>query len=90
MDVIANDRDPEGNVPLLLVDAVNANPAKGRASVISSSMIGYEADQGGIAGSDIVTYTVSDSLGATATGTVNITILKTGLCFQVPMPNNKQ
>jgi hypothetical protein len=73
-------------VPLEVVGAVNANPAKGSASVISSSTVRYEADQSGASGSDIVTYTVRDSLGATSTGTLNITIRTTGTCLQIQAP----
>ena len=85
-DVIFNDTDPEGNVPLTVVDAVNANSAKGTASVVSSSTVRYDAEQSGLTGSDVVTYSVRDSLGATSTGTLNITIRTTGTCFQAPTP----
>lgn len=88
VNVIANDSDPEGNVPLVVIGAANANPAKGSASVgSSSSMVRYEADLGGATGADSVTYTVRDSLGATSTGTVSITIRTTGTCFQAPTPD---
>ena len=86
VDVLVNDSDPEGNVPLEVTGAANANPAKGSAFAVSASTVRYEADLGGATGSDSVTYTVRDSLGATATGTISITIRPTGNCFAAPVP----
>lgn len=86
VNVIANDSDPEGNVPLVVTGASNANPAKGTAYAVSASTVRYEADPGGATGSDSVTYTVRDSLGATSTGTVNITIRTTGACSLTAAP----
>ena len=71
-DVTFNDSDPEGNVPLVLLSAVNANPSHGSASVASASSVSYEA-YGTATGTDVVTYTVRDSLGASSTGTLTIT-----------------
>lgn len=71
-DVTANDSDPEGHVPLVVLSAVNADPSLGSASVASASSVSYEA-YGTATGSDTVTYTVRDSLGATATGTLTVT-----------------
>lgn len=70
-DVTFNDSDPEGNVPLVVLSAVNANSSVGTASVASASSVSYEA-YGTAISSDSVTYTVRDSLGATATGTLSI------------------
>lgn len=70
-DVTANDSDPEGNTPLALLSAYNANPSLGYASVASASSVSYEA-YGTASGTDIVTYTVRDSLGATSTGTLTV------------------
>jgi YD repeat-containing protein len=88
VNVTANDSDPDGNVPLVVIDAVNANPAafKGMPSVVSGSVVGFQARENGATGATAVTYTVRDSLGATATGTINITIRTTGTCFQAPTP----
>jgi len=85
-DVIFNDTDPEGNVPLVVLEAFNANTAKGTAYASSSSTVRYEADQSGATGADTITYIVRDSLGATSTGIVNVTIRTTGTCFQAPTP----
>jgi YD repeat-containing protein len=71
-DVIFNDSDPEGNVPLSLVSAVNSNASLGSAYVASASNVQYEAYAS--AGSDTVTYTVQDSLGATSTGTLTVSV----------------
>lgn len=71
-DVTFNDSDPEGNVPLVLLSAVNANSSHGSASVASASSVSYEA-YGTATGTDIVTYTVRDSLGASSTGTLSVT-----------------
>lgn len=76
-DVTVNDSEPEGNVPLVVLSAINANASKGAASVASASSVSYEA-YADASGSDTVTYTVRDSLGATSTGTLSITILATG------------
>jgi YD repeat-containing protein len=71
-NVTANDSDPEGHVPLEVLSAVNANASLGSASVASASSVFYEA-YGTATGSDAVTYTVRDSLGATSTGTLTVT-----------------
>jgi YD repeat-containing protein len=77
-DVTFNDSDPEGNVPLVLLSVVNTNPSVGAPSVVSASTVRYEADISGGTGSDTVTYTVRDSLGATATGTLSVTVVNSG------------
>lgn len=69
-NVIANDSDPEGNVPLALVAVTSS--ALGEAYVADSSSVGFTAYGG--AGSTSVTYTVRDSLGATATGVLAISV----------------
>ena len=73
LNVIANDTDPEGNYPLTLVSVTsNTNNQYGSPYVNSSQEIGFS---GGCApGNDQVTYTVSDSLGATATGLVAVRV----------------
>lgn len=88
VNVTANDSDPEGNVPLTVIDAVNANPTafKGMPEVVSGSTVGFQARENGATGATSVIYTVQDSLGATSTGTLNITIRTTGTCFQAPTP----
>jgi len=67
--VLANDTDPEGNLPLVLL-SVSAG-TKG-TSALSGSSVYYESTN--LGGLEALTYTVRDSLGATSTGTLNITI----------------
>jgi YD repeat-containing protein len=76
-DVTFNDSDPEGNVPLVVLSAVNANASRGAVSVVSASSVSYESYDFP-AGTDTVTYTVRDSLGATSTGTLTVTTTQTG------------
>ena len=65
--------DPEGNVPLVLLSVVNSNSSLGSSSLVGGTLsISYEAYA--TVGSDTVTYTVRDSLGATATGTLTVNI----------------
>jgi hypothetical protein len=68
--VLANDYDPDGNTPLSLV-GVSYGGMLGSASV-SGSNVYFEAYDS--TGNAAVTYTVADSLGATANGTLTITI----------------
>lgn len=73
-NVLANDTDPEGNYPLSLVSVSGA-----RFSVNSTTELKYNGStqHGGTA---TATYTVRDSLGATATGTLTVTI-GSGVCL---------
>jgi YD repeat-containing protein len=75
-NVVANDSDPEGNTPLVLLDV--SPGTKGNASVASGTTVQYESfDE---TGSDPLVYTVRDSLGASSTGTLNVTIASGGTC----------
>ena len=74
-NVLANDSDPEGHYPLSLVSVTQGN--KGAATIISSTTIQFDA--GFATGGSALTYTVQDSLGATSTGTLNITVTS-GTC----------
>lgn len=76
--VTGNDTDPEGNLPITLV-SVNgqSNYGAGTASVLSSSQIQYEANNAP-GQTDTVTYTIQDSLGATSTGTLPVTVTNAG------------
>jgi Bacterial Ig domain len=75
--VVANDTDPEGNYPLSLV-SVTYSGLRGDAYVVSSTSV--EFDSNGTSGTAAITYTVSDSLGATSNGTFTVTISSTGVC----------
>ena len=81
MNVTSNDSDPE-NHALTLVAVSEADPDRGVASVASASFIRFES--GPVTGSEVLTYTVADSLGATATGTLTITVAG-GTCPIAPI-----
>ncbi|MGZ8287289.1 MAG: Ig-like domain-containing protein [Allosphingosinicella sp.] len=68
--VLTNDTDPDGNVPLTLLAVTQGT--KGTASVGLREKVAYTP--GNQTGTDVLTYTVRDSLGASATGTLTLTI----------------
>jgi YD repeat-containing protein len=68
--VLANDSDPDGNTPLQLV-SVSYTGTLGEASVSGSDVRFLPAWTSGTAD---VTYTMSDSLGATASAILHISI----------------
>jgi hypothetical protein len=70
IDVLANDSDPDGDA--LDVPAVGA-PANGTAALAGNGRVTY-TPAAGFVGSDSFTYTLRDATGATATGTVNVTV----------------
>jgi YD repeat-containing protein len=73
VNVTQNDTDPEGNVPLT-VTAVN----QPWAWVASGSSVGMTTpDTNGIY---TIAYTVSDTLGASSTGTLTVTVSGTQQC----------
>ena len=63
INVTANDTDPEGNYPLTVTD-VTEQSYLGWLSVTSASTITFYAND--IPGTDVVEYTVEDSLGASS------------------------
>jgi hypothetical protein len=73
--VLANDSDPDGNLPLALV-SVSGSSARGTAEKSGNTVL-FKVS--GIAGTATVTYVMSDSLGATDSATLTITI---GGCTQ--------
>lgn len=77
-NVVANDTDPEGNYPLTLVSATVLDTAKGNAFVSGTTDVYFTAF--GATGSARVDYVVKDSLGATATGRLNVTITSGSGC----------
>lgn len=70
-NVLSNDTDPEGHYPLALV-GVSGGGTRGAATIVSATTIEYESY--GTAGTDVITYVVADSLGATSTGTLTVSI----------------
>ena len=77
-DVVANDSDPDGDYPLALTD-VYYNGSKGTAFAVSSTSIEFESS--GTTGTAAISYTVSDSRGATSTGTFTVTINSVFMCW---------
>ena len=77
-NVVANDTDPEGNYPLTIT-AVYYNGSKGTAFAVSGTDIEFESS--GSTGTAAISYTVSDSLGATSTGTFTVTINSVFMCW---------
>jgi hypothetical protein len=76
VNVTANDTDPGGNYPLTVTGVSGAT--KGTASVISASTIEY--DSLGPTGTTTFSYTVQNSIGQSATGSITITITSSGVC----------
>lgn len=77
-NVVANDYDPDGNMPLSLV-SVNSTGSVD-AVVVSITTIQFI---GSVIGTEILSYVVQDSLGATATGTINYhTTGQQSTCYQ--------
>jgi hypothetical protein len=74
-NLTANDTDPEGHYPLVVLSAVSNG--KGTASVVSASEVSFTSS--GSTGGTTVTYTVRDNLGASSSGTLNVNITS-GVC----------
>jgi Ca2+-binding RTX toxin-like protein len=70
VDVLANDGDADGD-PIAVAGVTQ--PAQGAASINPNGTVRY-IPAGGFSGVDSFTYTVADSRGATAVGTVTITV----------------
>lgn len=77
-DVVANDSDADGDYPLAITQ-VYYNGAKGVAFPVSSTSIEFESS--GSTGTAAISYTVSDSRGATSTGTFTVTINSVFMCW---------
>jgi hypothetical protein len=74
IDVLANDRDPDGDT--LTIASIGA-PANGTAAMSGASIVYTPA--AGFSGTDRFTYTISDGRGGTASAAVSVTVL--------PQPN---
>ncbi|HTU10238.1 MAG TPA: Ig-like domain-containing protein [Allosphingosinicella sp.] len=70
INVLDNDSDPEGNYPLTVTSVTGATI--GTAWVWNGTSVYYESTI--TPGSETLTYTVQDSLGATSNGTIQITV----------------
>lgn len=69
-NVTDNDTDPEGNLPLEVIAVTSGS--MGDAGVSSSTSITYISN--GTTGTEVLTYTVRDSLGAASNGSVTVTV----------------
>jgi YD repeat-containing protein len=69
--VLANDGDPDGDS---LTVTTASTPAHGQVAVVGDASITYTPASGYV-GPDSFTYAISDGRGATATGTVAVTVL---------------
>lgn len=75
VNLTSNDTDPEGNYPLALQSITWAGGADASATIVSgSSVVAYSGSTDDVT---TLSYTVADSLGATATGQLTIS---TTLC----------
>jgi YD repeat-containing protein len=72
--VLANDSDPDGNLPLALV-SVSGGGTRGTASISGTQIVFTPS---GVTGTATVTYVMRDSLGATAGATLTIAIADGG------------
>jgi hypothetical protein len=75
-DVLDNDYDPDGNTPLSQL-SVSYSGSLGAALDRSPGIVFRPNNSG--TGTAVITYTIQDSLGATATGTFNLNIVQ-GQC----------
>jgi YD repeat-containing protein len=75
-----NDTDPDGDS--ITFQAIATQPQHGWLSGIAQGGYSYISYGGGYVGSDSFTYTIKDSLGLFATGTVNIELVN-----QAPVAN---
>jgi hypothetical protein len=83
-NVTANDTDADGNYPLTVLSASSGTAIN--VGVASASSLQIESF--GTKGTFPVTYTIQDSLGATATGTLSVTV--TGTAAQCSAPQQLQ
>jgi hypothetical protein len=77
VNVTANDTDPGGHYPLTLI-AVSGGGTKGIGSVASATTV--EFDSYGPTGTANLTYTIQNSVGATADGSLTVTVTSAGTC----------
>lgn len=78
INLTANDSDPEGNTPLRVTSLTKTSGAPILSYIVSASSVSVTAATGG---ARVFSYTVEDSLGASAQGHLTVTILLPG-CSQ--------
>lgn len=77
INVTSNDYDPDNNTPLTLISATTSNPDSSYVYLASSSSIGIDAYASGYY---YIQYQIRDTLGATATGTLTLTVSNNSSC----------
>lgn len=77
VNVIANDTDPEGHYPLVLVSVTSESPSV-FASVENSTTV--RVSNTNVTGAYDVNYVVRDSQNASSTGVLTVTWIDTGAC----------
>nr|WP_225425795.1 cadherin-like domain-containing protein [Pelagerythrobacter rhizovicinus] len=83
-NLVANDTDPEGNTPLV-VQSITRTSGTATASVGSGGSTAF-VDAGDWPGQSVFTYTVADSVGATSTGQLTVTVTGTAALCSGPDP----
>ena len=78
IDVLANDTDPGGNLPLALV-SVGAGTI-GTASILGGK-VKYKANTNSVIGNDSVSYTIKNAANVMATGSIQINVFDDGGCL---------
>ncbi len=71
LNLTANDTDPENNLPLSVVSVTSGSPSSVWASVTSTSSVQIASNG---TGTFSLSYVVADTLGATSTGSISITV----------------
>lgn len=71
VNLTANDSDPDGNTPLQLTAITKTSGTGVSASIVSASSVSISPLT---SGTKTFTYTVQDTLGATAQGTLTVTV----------------
>lgn len=75
LEVLLNDTDPNGNLPLSLVSAQNASAGTGVIAPDGQHVI-ITSPTTDFAGVITAEYTVADSLGATSTGNISVNVVR--------------
>ena len=83
-NVLGNDYDPDGNTPLVLIDA-SYNRMLGSFTYDSAGTIGFYPYGDGTGPAAIV-YTIRDSLGATASATLTVSVTAGANCGTLQAP----
>jgi YD repeat-containing protein len=78
INVVANDTDPDNNLPLSVVSATNVSGGISATKISSTTVEVQSLSEN--TGTKTFSYVVQDSLGATANGTGTVTVQTGGVC----------